>query len=196
MTKRSATIKRKTKETEIELTLHLDNPSNTKINTGIPFLDHMLDLFAKHGLFGLEIKAKGDTEIDDHHTAEDVGICLGQAFRKAISQGEGIERYASANIPMDEALCEVAIDISNRPCLVFHQDFPKDKVGNFDVELVEEFFTAFTSHARVTLHINIVKGKNTHHMIEACFKAFGIILDNASLISNRKKGIPSTKGVL
>ena len=196
MQERRRTISRKTNETNIELDLFIDGEGNASINTGIAFFDHMLDLFSKHGLFDLNLSVQGDIEVDYHHSVEDVGICLGTAFREALGDFKGIKRYASVDIPMDESLCRMAIDISNRPGLHFKQAFPKTKIGTFDSELVEEFFTAFVNNARVTLHIDITVGQNLHHMIEACFKAFGRILDQASLQDPRVKGVPSTKGVL
>jgi len=193
---REATIERKTSETQISLSLNIDGPGKSLIQTGVPFLDHMLDLFSKHGLFILTVAANGDTHIDDHHTVEDIAICLGEAFKKALGNGKGITRYASVSVPMDEALCNIAMDISNRPCLSFNVDFPKTKVGTFDAELVEEFFNAFVNNARMSLHIDMVRGQNLHHIIESIFKAFGVCLDKATQIDPRKDDIPSTKGVL
>ena len=194
--KRSGSITRRTSETDIELEFTIDGTGQSNIKTGVPFFDHMMDLFTKHGLFDLTLSLNGDTEIDYHHSVEDAGICLGEAFREALGNAEQINRYASQLVPMDEALCQMAIDISNRPAFVLNYDFPKTKVGNFDVELVEEFFIAFVNNARVTLHISILSGKNLHHIIEACFKAFGIVLDKATQIDPRKEGVPSTKGIL
>lgn len=196
ITPRTGSITRRTNETEIELEFTIDGTGNAQIDTGVPFFDHMLDLFTKHGLFDLKLDMKGDTEIDYHHSVEDVGICLGEAFRDALGEAEKINRYASQLVPMDEALCQMAIDISNRPTFVLNYDFPKTKVGNFDVELVEEFFTAFVNNARITLHISVLSGRNLHHIIEACFKAFGIVLDKATQLDQRKQGVPSTKGIL
>ena len=194
--KRSATIKRKTKETQIELQFNLDGTGKSDSHTGIGFLDHMLTLFSKHGLFDLTVQCKGDLEVDFHHTVEDVGICLGQAFKKALGTGEGIVRYASQAIPMDETLCNLAMDISGRPFLRFEAPILQSKVGEFDTELAEEFFKAFVTHAGMSLHLTIDSGKNLHHIIEACFKAFGIVLDRATQKDPRKKGVPSTKGIL
>lgn len=177
---RKATIERKTKETQITLSLTVDGSGKSEISTGIGFFDHMLDLFTHHGLFDLTLSVKGDLDVDYHHTVEDVGICLGQAFREAIGDARGIERYASGYLPMDEALCRVAIDISNRPHLDFHCDMPKTKVGTFDVELTEEFFRAFVNNSRLTMHMDILRGSNLHHLIEACFKGFGFYLKKAS----------------
>lgn len=196
MRKRQKTIKRHTNETRISLTFTIDGSGSGTISTGIAFFDHMLDLFRHHGLFDLELSVDGDLEIDGHHTVEDVGICLGRALREALGDAKGIMRYASGIIPMDEALCQVAIDISNRPTLVFNCDMPKSTLGSFDVELAEEFFKAFVTNAGITLHIDMLRGSNLHHMIEAMFKALGQILDRATQIDPRKSNIPSTKGVL
>jgi len=193
---RTHAISRDTEETKISLALNVDGDGNGKIETGVGFLDHMLVLLKGHGLFDLDVYCNGDTEVDDHHTTEDIGIALGQAFREAIGNKEGITRYASVSIPMDEALATVHLDISGRPHFVYRVEGLKDKVGTFDTELVQEFFQAFTNHAGVTLHIIVEYGTNTHHMIEAIFKAFARALDQASLLNPRVKGIPSTKGVL
>lgn len=193
---RQKALARETAETSISLDFSIDGTGETKIQTGVGFFDHMLTLFTKHGLFDLEVICDGDIEVDQHHTVEDIGIVLGQAFYESIGTKEGIERYATISVPMDEALSTVSIDISGRPFLVFNVEGLKDKVGNFDTELVEEFFQAFTSHAKVTLHINLMYGKNTHHMIESIFKAFGRSLRAASSINPAVKGIPSTKGML
>jgi imidazoleglycerol-phosphate dehydratase len=195
--KRIAKINRKTSETIIQLSLNLDGEGKSKIATGIPFFDHMLTLFSRHGLFDLDVMVKGDIEVDFHHSVEDVGICLGQAFQQAIGDAKGITRYASGLIPMDEALCQLAIDMSGRSFLVFNADFPKSKIGEFDAELVKEFFQAFTSNAKLTLHLTLLAGENLHHMAEGCFKALGIILSQAVRIDPRKANqIPSTKGLL
>lgn len=196
MKQRTATIKRTTSETDISLQFNLDGDGQSKIDTGIAFLDHMLDLFSKHGLFDISLAVKGDLAVDYHHSVEDVGICLGQAVHKALDGGKQINRYASGLIPMDEALCQIAIDISNRPHLSLSPALPKGKVGTFDTELIQEFFQAFVSNARVSLHITMLAGENLHHIIEAAFKAFGVILDQATQRDPRKKGVPSTKGVL
>lgn len=194
--KRTASIKRKTNETDVSLKLNLDGQGKGSLKTGVAFFDHMLDLFRHHGLFDLDLQVKGDLEVDFHHTVEDVGICLGQAVREALGDAKGISRYSSGLIPMDETLCQMALDISNRPHLTFDCAFPKTKVGQFDVELTEEFFRAFVSHARVTLHIKLLAGSNLHHMIEGCFKAFGVMLDKATRLDPRKASVPSTKGTL
>lgn len=193
---RKETISRKTGETDIEMEFSLDGSGKTNIQTGVGFFDHMLTAFAKHGRFDLNVTCDGDIEVDQHHSVEDVGIVLGQAFNKCIGTKEGIERFATVSTPMDEALSTASIDISGRSFLVFNVDGMKDKVGDFDTELVEEFFIAFTSHAKVTLHINLNYGKNTHHIIESIFKSFGRALRIASTINPNIKGVPSTKGTL
>jgi imidazoleglycerol-phosphate dehydratase len=189
-------ISRETAETSINLAFSIDGSGECKINTGVGFFDHMLTLFTKHGLFDLDVTCNGDLEVDQHHTVEDIGIALGQAFHKAIGTKEGITRYASVNIPMDEALSNVTLDISGRPFLVYNVEGLKDKIGQFDTELVEEFFIAFSNHAKITLHINTAYGKNSHHIVESIFKAFGRALDQASQKNERVKGVPSTKGLL
>ncbi|MBU0687595.1 MAG: imidazoleglycerol-phosphate dehydratase HisB [Candidatus Margulisbacteria bacterium] len=194
--KRIATIARKTKETNIKLKINLDGTGKSKIKTGIGFFDHMLDLFSKHSLIDLDVSCKGDTHVDMHHTVEDVGICLGQALKKALGKKAGIERYSSVTLPMDEALCEIVIDISGRPHLTFNVDFPKKRFDKFDQEVVKEFFEALVINALVTVHVNLIRGTNTHHIIEAIFKAFGVALSKACQLNPRKKGVPSTKGVL
>lgn len=196
MTKRQASRTRRTEETSIELSFALDGTGQTNIQTGVGFMDHMLTLFAKHGNFDLDVYCDGDLEVDQHHTVEDIGIALGQTFYESIGDKVGITRYGTFHMPMDETLAVVSLDISGRPFLVYNVDGLKDKVGVFDTELVEEFFIAFTSHARITLHINVMYGKNTHHMIEAVFKAFGRALNEASTIDPNVKGVPSTKGLL
>src|SRR5699024_2576376 len=189
-------ISRATAETKIDLDFLIDGEGKGDIKTGVGFLDHMLVLFTGHGFFDLNVLCDGDVEVDDHHTTEDVGIALGQAFDQAIGDKKGITRYATVSIPMDEALATVHLDISGRPHLVYNVERLKDKVGSFDTELVQEFFQGFVNHARVTLHINVEYGTNTHHMIEAVFKAFARALDKASSLNPRVKGIPSTKGLL
>jgi imidazoleglycerol-phosphate dehydratase len=194
--KRTATIQRDTTETQIQLSLNLDGQGERNLEIPVPFLRHMLDLFAKHSGFDLTIRANGDTDIDDHHTVEDIGICLGQAFHQAIGDKTGIRRYGNRFTPMDEALAQVTVDISGRSFLVFHADFPAERVGTFATELVREFFQAFVSHAGVTLHINLHYGTNTHHMIEGIFKAFAGALAEAVQFDRRIQGVLSTKGVL
>ncbi|WP_404457441.1 imidazoleglycerol-phosphate dehydratase HisB [Oceanobacillus kapialis] len=189
-------VTRKTSETDISLDLLIDGEGSSAIQTGVGFLDHMLTLLSKHGLFDLKIVCDGDLEVDQHHTVEDIGIALGEAFRMALGNKEGITRYATVSTPMDEALSTVSIDISGRPYLVYRVEGLKDKVGNFDTELVEEFFQAFASNAKINLHINLLYGHNTHHMIESIFKGVGRALDTASQQNSRIKGIPSTKGTL
>lgn len=193
---RCKAIQRKTAETSIDMSFSIDGTGKTDIESGVGFLDHMLVLFTKHGLFDLTVKCDGDVEVDQHHSVEDIGIVLGQAFYKSIGTKEGIDRYATISVPMDEALSTVSIDISGRPFFVYNVEGLKDKVGEFDTELVEEFFQAFVSHAKVTLHINLQYGKNSHHIIESIFKAFGRALSAASTINPNVKGIPSTKGML
>lgn len=193
---RQHSVERSTAETKIKLNFAIDGTGEVNIKTKIGFLDHMLTLFASHGLFDLTVDCDGDVEVDYHHSTEDIGIALGQAFKKAIGNKEGITRYASFTVPMDETKATVDLDISGRPFLVYNVEGLKDKVGSFDTELVEEFFHGFTNHAGVTLHINVPYGRNTHHMIEAIFKAFGRVLDGASLKNPRVKGVPSTKGLL
>ncbi|BAU26610.1 imidazoleglycerol-phosphate dehydratase [Aneurinibacillus soli] len=193
---RQASIARKTNETDITLSFAVDGEGRSELKTDVPFLDHMLDLFTKHGQFDLNVQAKGDIEIDYHHTVEDIAICLGQALREALGDKKGIKRYASVFVPMDEALGQVIIDISNRPHLEYRAEFPSANVGNFPVELFHEFFWKLALEARITLHIIVHYGHNTHHMIEAVFKALGRALDEATMIDPRVKGVPSTKGML
>jgi imidazoleglycerol-phosphate dehydratase len=193
---RIATIERVTKETRIKLFLDVDGRGEAKISTSVPFLDHMLNLFARHGLFNLEVEASGDVDIDFHHTVEDIGIVLGEAFKKSLGDKNGIRRYGQASVPMDETLAAVAVDISGRPYLVYHVNLPKVKVGEFDVELAKEFFQAFVNHCGLNLHINVMYGENVHHIIEACFKAFARALDTATQLDTRVEGVMSTKGML
>ena len=194
---RNAKIKRKTGETDIVLSLELDGTGTSDIQTGCGFMDHMLTLFAKHARFDLTLSCKGDTEVDDHHSVEDIGICLGQAFRKSVGTCEGIARYGSMLLPMDEALILCAVDISGRDCLVYRLEIPTEKVGSFDTELVEEFLTAFVRNAGITLHVRQLDGKNSHHIIEGAFKALARALGAAVAQSAERMGeIPSTKGVL
>ncbi|MEK9658067.1 MAG: imidazoleglycerol-phosphate dehydratase HisB [bacterium] len=194
--KREAKIKRKTNETEIDLSLAIDGQGESHIETGIGFFDHMLTLFSKHGLFDLDLRVKGDLEIDAHHSVEDTGLCLGKAFHDALGDCAGIRRFASVLMPMDDALTQLVIDISNRPYLAFDVEFNASKVGDFDVELMQEFFQAFVNNARINLHIKLLAGQNQHHVIESGFKALGLCLDQATGIDPRKKGVPSTKGIL
>lgn len=193
---RKASIERKTHETDIALALKVDGAGQAELTTGVPFLDHMLDLFAKHGQFDLRVHANGDIDVDDHHTTEDIALCLGQAVRQALGGKEGIKRYGHTFVPMDEALAQVVIDLSNRPYFVFNGTLPGQKVGTFDTELVDEFLSKFAFEARMNLHVILHDGSNTHHMIEAVFKALGRALDEATQIDSRVTGVPSTKGRL
>ncbi len=193
---RKAEVKRKTKETEVVLKVDLDGSGRHSIDTGIPFFDHMLSLLAYHSNMDLTLKAKGDIGVDAHHTVEDVGICLGEGIRKALGEVKGIQRYGMAIIPMDETLVSVAMDFSMRPCLVFHMKLRRSRIGTFDLELVEEFFRALCNHSKITLHVNLLYGKNSHHMVEAIFKGIGRALREAVSIDERSSRIPSTKGVL
>ncbi|MED6332214.1 MAG: imidazoleglycerol-phosphate dehydratase HisB, partial [Pseudomonadota bacterium] len=193
---RQASVERNTKETQVAISIDLDGSGQLEVDTGLPFLDHMLDQIARHGLMNLSIKAKGDLEIDAHHTVEDIGITLGQAFAKALDK-TGIRRYGHAYVPLDEALSRVVIDFSGRPGLFYQVQFAKGTVGSFDVDLFHEFFQGFVNHALVTLHIDNIRGKNAHHQIETIFKAFGRAVRMAVEIDSRASSvIPSTKGSL
>ena len=197
MSNRKATVERNTKETQIEISLMLDGQGKAELDIGIPFLEHMLEQVARHGLFNLNIKAKGDLEIDAHHTVEDVGITLGQAFTQALDDKKGIRRYASAYVPLDEALSRVVIDCSGRPALEYNANYPRARVGEFDIDLVFEFFQGFVNHAMMTLHIDNIRGRNSHHIAETIFKAFGRALRVAVEIDPQMKDVlPSTKGAL
>src|ERR671929_2133559 len=194
---RTASVKRKTKETDVEVTVNLDGTGASEIATGIGFFDHMLDLLARHSRIDITVTAKGDLHIDQHHTTEDVGIALGQAVKQALGDMKGITRYADVHVPMDEALTRVAIDVSGRPFLVFNAEFTRDKVGTFDTELVQEWFQAFAMNAGVTLHVQTLYGTNDHHISESCFKGLARALRAAVAIDPRAAGeIPSTKGTL
>ncbi|RTZ92015.1 MAG: imidazoleglycerol-phosphate dehydratase HisB [Deltaproteobacteria bacterium] len=193
---RKISLKRVTKETDITLTLNLDGRGSPRIETGIPFMNHMLTLFAVHGGFDLEILAKGDLEVDDHHTVEDVGIVLGQAISKALGERKGITRYGEATLPMDEALAGVYLDLSNRPYLCYKVDYPAQKSGSFDLELVEEFFRAVAFNGGITLHIHKICGKNGHHIAEAVFKGFARALCQSVRVTGDGETLPSSKGVL
>jgi imidazoleglycerol-phosphate dehydratase len=195
-TARSASLNRKTSETEITLRITLDGEGKSSIRTGIPFFDHMLTLFSRHGLLDLDVEAKGDIEVDYHHTVEDVGLALGSAFMKALGDKSGIRRYGSAYVPMDEALARVVVDCSGRPYLAYDAPRGVEAIGLFPFQLVEEFLRAFSVQAGLTLHVSILAGRDAHHMAEAIFKALGRALDVAVSFDNRVKGIPSTKGVL
>ncbi len=193
---RESSITRRTNETNIELSFAVDGSGLTQLETDVPFMNHMLDLFTKHGQFDLKVKAEGDIDIDDHHTVEDIGICLGRALYEALGDKKGIKRYANVFVPMDEALAQVAIDVSNRPHLEYRAQYPSQTIGSFHTELVHEFLHKFALEARVTLHVIVHYGHNTHHMVEAVFKALGRALDEATTVDPRVKGVPSTKGVL
>jgi imidazoleglycerol-phosphate dehydratase len=194
---RKASIKRATKETDVEVAVDLDGTGVSSIATGIGFFDHMLDLLARHSRIDLSVKAKGDLHIDHHHTTEDVGIALGQAVKQALGDMRGINRYADVHVPMDEALTRVALDISGRPFLVFKAEFGRDKVGTFDTELVQEWFQAFATNAGLTLHVQVLYGTNDHHIAESCFKGLARALRSAISIDARAANeIPSTKGSL
>ena len=194
--KRSSTITRKTKETNIDLSLAVDGSGAYQVKTPIPFFNHMLELFSKHGFFDLKLKAAGDVDVDDHHLVEDVGLTLGQAFQKALGDKKGMRRYGFFTLPMDETLTTVAIDFSGRPAFVYNTPLKSGVIKNFDVQLVEHFFEAFTMSAQVNLHINVHYGKNKHHIVESCFKAFAKAADMATQIDPRNTGLMSTKGKL
>jgi imidazoleglycerol-phosphate dehydratase len=194
---RSAKIDRKTKETDIEIELNIDGKGLAEIETGIPFFDHMLSLMAAHGFIDIRLSAKGDTEVDYHHTVEDLGICIGTAISKALGDKKGIRRYGQATVPMDESLSSVVIDISNRPLLAYRVSIRESKTGNFDVRLLKEFFRALVNYSGITMHVDLLSGKDPHHVAESIFKAFGRALDMATRIEERLEGnIPSTKGIL
>jgi len=194
---RIAKVDRKTKETDVKLRINLNGEGKYNIDTSIPFLDHMLSLMCKHGLFDLKIKAKGDIDVDYHHTVEDTGIVLGKAIKQALGGMKGISRFGQASVPMDEALAIVSLDICGRPYLVYKVEFPKkSKIKNFEADLIEDFLQAFVNNSGITLHVESPYGRNTHHIIEAIFKALGRALRDAVSIDPRVKGIPSTKKVL
>lgn len=194
---RSASISRKTAETDVSVSIALDGTGQARVATGIGFLDHMLELFARHGLFDLEVKVDGDLHVDQHHSAEDCGIALGQAFAKALGDKRGIARYADVHLPMDETLSRVCIDISGRPFLVFRTAFRVEKIGQFDTELVREWFQAFAMNAGITLHVETFYGDNAHHIAESCFKGLARALRKAVALDPREEGrVPSTKGSL
>ena len=193
---RTATINRTTSETDVTVTLNLDGRGAGKVNTGIQFFDHMLLLFAKHGLFDLEISCKGDLGIDAHHSVEDIGICLGLALDKALGDKSGLTRFSHAYFPMDEALVRVALDLSGRPYLVYNVKVERERVGELESDLIEEFWKAVATHSRLNLHVELLYGRNTHHIFEAIFKAAARALSLATRIDTRVLGVPSTKGVL
>ncbi len=196
MSERSVTVSRDTLETQISVSLNLDGSGKSSFATGIPFLEHMLEQIARHGVFDLEINAKGDLHIDDHHTVEDIGITLGQAFKQALGDKKGIVRYGHAYVPLDEALSRVVIDFSGRPGLEYRVNFERPRIGAFDADLIHEFFQGFVNHAPATLHIDNLAGKNAHHIAETVFKAFARALRVAVAMDDRMSGIPSTKGSL
>jgi imidazoleglycerol-phosphate dehydratase len=197
MQERRATVDRKTRETEIRVEINLDGTGRSQLETPVPFLNHMLEQISRHGAIDLHVQADGDVHIDDHHTVEDVGIVLGQAVARALGSKEGIRRYGHAYVPLDEALARVVIDLSGRPGLEYHVQFPRERVGGMDVDLFLEFFRAFCNHAAVTVHIDVLRGINVHHIAETIFKAFGRALRNAVEADPRAQGImPSTKGAL
>lgn len=197
MSVRTASVSRDTLETQIQVFVNLDGQGQGRFATGIPFLEHMLDQIARHGLLDLDIRAAGDRQIDDHHTVEDIGITLGQAVRQAVGDKRGIQRYGHAYVPLDEALSRVVLDLSGRPGLKYQVEFPRARIGDFDVDLFREFFQGFVNHAQVTLHIDNLRGRNSHHIIETVFKAFGRALRMALAADPRMAGItPSTKGSL
>ncbi len=194
---RSAQVFRNTLETQISVSIELDGAGNVKLASGVPFLDHMLDQIARHGMFDLAVEAKGDLHIDAHHTVEDIGITLGQAFAKAVGDKKGLRRYGHAYVPLDEALSRVVLDLSGRPGLEYHVNYTRARVGEFDVDLVHEFFQGFVNHALITLQIDNLRGVNAHHQVETIFKAFGRALRMASEVDPRAENIiPSTKGSL
>lgn len=197
MTQRCAAVERNTLETQIKIQINLDGSGQASFKTGLPFLDHMMDQIARHGLIDLDIEAQGDLEIDAHHTVEDIGITLGQAFAKALGDKKGICRYGHAYVPLDEALSRVVIDFSGRPGLDYQVNFPRAAVGGFELDLLHEFFQGFVNHAGATLHIDNLKGKNSHHIAETIFKAFGRAVRMAATVDDRMAGVmPSTKGTL
>ncbi|MFL5170235.1 MAG: imidazoleglycerol-phosphate dehydratase HisB [Microvirga sp.] len=194
---RAASVSRRTAETDVSVSLTLDGTGKAAIATGVGFLDHMLELFARHGLFDLEVKVEGDLHVDQHHTTEDTGIAVGQAFLKALGDKKGIARYADLHLPMDETLSRVALDISGRPFIVFKAEFPAEKIGAFDTELVREWFQAFAMNGGVTLHVEALYGDNSHHIAESCFKGLARALRKAVALDPREEGrVPSTKGTL
>ena len=193
---RSAQVHRQTKETDVRVSVNLDGGGRGRVSTGVPFLDHMLDLFARHGLFDLEVECRGDLEIDDHHSVEDVAISLGQAFAEALGDKRGIARYGAAFVPMDEALCRAVVDLSGRFYLVYEVETRRQAIGNFSVELAEHFWRSFAESLRCNLHLDLLRGRNTHHILEATFKATARALRQAVELDPRVEGVPSTKGVL
>ena len=193
---RTAKVERNTKETQIKISLNLDGSGKYKIDTPIPFFNHMLEAFSKHGFFDIDLKARGDVHVDDHHLVEDVGLVLGQAFVKAVGDKRGMRRYGHFLLPMDETLVQVAVDFCSRPCLVYRSPAKKGRIKNFDLQLVHEFFQAITNEAGLNLHINVLYGENNHHIVEAIFKCFSKAMDMSTQIDSRVQGILTTKGKL
>lgn len=193
---RTGTVERKTKETEIVASVDLEGSGKTNIETGMPFFNHMLDSFSRHGLFDIELQARGDLEVDYHHTVEDVGLALGEAFKKALGDKQGIRRFGEASCPLDETLAKVVIDLSGRPYLSYNVKIRPGRVGSFDTDLPHEFYAAFTNQLGMNLHIDVIRGENPHHIIEACFKAFARAMDMATGFDERIRGVLSTKGSL
>jgi imidazoleglycerol-phosphate dehydratase len=193
---RTGTVERKTKETEIIVSVDIEGSGKAEIETGMPFFDHMLDSFSRHGLFDIKLQAKGDLEIDYHHTVEDVGLALGEAFKKALGDKQGIRRFGEASCPLDETLAKVVIDLSGRPYLSYNVKIRPGRVGSFDTDLPHEFYAAFTNQLGMNLHIDVIRGENPHHIIEACFKAFARAMDMATGLDERITGVLSTKGSL
>jgi imidazoleglycerol-phosphate dehydratase len=193
---RQASVHRKTRETEVKLSVSLDGSGTARIATPVPFLSHELEVFARHSLFDVEIEASGDTHVDDHHTVEDIGICLGRAVLQALGDRHSIRRFGEATVPLDETLAQVVVDLSGRPAFVYNAKLPKGKIGTFDVELGREFFQALAMNAMMNLHVNLFYGENLHHMLEAIFKATARALEMATRIDPRVTGVPSSKGVL
>ncbi len=193
---RTATVQRKTKETQIELTLNVDGSGRYDVQTGVPFLNHMLELFTRHGFFDLTIRATGDVEVDDHHTVEDVGLTLGQAFKQALGGKEGIRRFGEATVPLDEALINVVVDLSGRPFLAYDLKTRQTRIGTFDVELIHDFLLAFVNENGMNLHVRMLAGRNPHHVVEATFKGMARALDVATQRDPRVRGVLSTKGTL
>lgn len=194
--KRSGTVKRKTKETEITAIIDIDGSGKAEIETGMPFFNHMLDSFSRHGLFDIKVEAKGDLEVDYHHTVEDVGLVLGEAFKKALGDKQGIRRFGEASCPLDETLAKVVIDLSGRPYLSYNVKIRPGRVGTFDTDLPHEFYAAFANQIGMNLHIDVIRGENPHHIIEACFKALARAMDMATALDERITGVLSTKGSL
>ena len=193
---RTGTVKRKTKETEILASVEIEGSGKAEIETGMPFFNHMLDSFSRHGLFDIKLQAKGDLEVDYHHTVEDVGLALGEAFKKALGDKQGIRRFGEASCPLDETLAKVVIDLSGRPYLSYNVKIRPGRVGSFDTDLPHEFYAAFTNQLGMNLHIDVIRGENPHHIIEACFKAFARAMDTATSLDERITGVLSTKGSL